>query len=134
MADVKYRAIEAFARGLMSALLRDGEQETRKEARPNVIKTADIDAAVQRYIDAALQQQEPPPPDAYEPPEQTELDLGGGFVPRDMADVVRDVRGDMQDLDRRMNPTPGVTQAAEEESRTYDANMPGEGTTWTQRS
>lgn len=134
-----YRAIEAFARGLMSALLRDGEAET-KTPKQTFVKTADIDAAVQRYIDAALAgTPNPPPPDAHEPPEQTELRFEGEpmysdatvptWIPPEMAQTVRDVAGDMRDLDRPLMSTPGVTQEMEQQSATYDPNQPGE-TPW----
>ena len=125
-----YRAIEAFARGLMSALLRDGEAEA-KTPRPQFIKPADIDAAVQRYIDAALAgQPQEPPPDAHEPGEPQMPFNFEEVLPPDMAQTVREVAGDMRDLERPVTSVPGVTQEMEQQSQSYDPNMPGEGATW----
>lgn len=141
-----YEAIEAFARGLMSALLaQDAKpahgdpQGSPSNAPPTFVRTEDIDAAVQRYIEAALAQepppQGPPPVDAYvpEPP-----DLGG-FVPPEMANLVRENAGDLRTLDdapRSQDGTgvPGLTRADENLAATYDPNMPGEGTWHTPRS
>lgn len=122
----KYAAIEAFARGLMSALLREGESET-KAARPAVVKTEDVERACASYIDKLLAQSAPAPQQmdlGFEPP-PSEPGFGAP-IPPEMQEVVRDTIGDLGTIPPPS--VPGVTKADEERFQTYDPNMPGEGT------
>lgn len=120
----KYDAIRAFARGMMEALLE--KEDAPKQPRVNVVKTDDIEAAVKKYLDAAIYgggEQPDPPADAHEPPPPPTM----GVVPPEMETVIRETMGDLADVPE---PRARFYRAPDPEAGTYDANMPGQAP-WT---
>jgi hypothetical protein len=97
---------EAFARGLMGAMLTSSKPE--KAARPNVIKTEAVKDAVRQVVAEMLQQEESPTP-----PQMDLFTQGIEDAPEDpMAEAIR----------RKVYETQ---QRAEAADRAYDEPPPG---------